>query len=79
MAGSYSFAKTLEYKAKQGLNNNLIVGGNKEVTVMPPGEYRDRFVKAIDSYFLACPGTCVLLSCCLVLIRMWYRQMDDDR
>ncbi|EJD38332.1 hypothetical protein AURDEDRAFT_116536 [Auricularia subglabra TFB-10046 SS5] len=53
--GSYSFAKTLEYKAKQGLNNNLIVGSNKEVTVIPPAEYRDRFVKAIDGYFLACP------------------------
>ncbi|KZV98909.1 hypothetical protein EXIGLDRAFT_641161 [Exidia glandulosa HHB12029] len=53
--GSYSFAKTLEYKAKQGLQNNLIIGSNKEVTVMPPDEYRDRFVKAIDGYFLACP------------------------
>ncbi|KAH7102446.1 hypothetical protein BKA62DRAFT_742949 [Auriculariales sp. MPI-PUGE-AT-0066] len=53
--GSYSFAKTLEYKAKQGLNNNLITSSQKEVTVIPPTEYRDRFVKSIDTYFLACP------------------------
>lgn len=48
--GSYTFAKTLEYKAKQGLN------AGKEVTVIPPIEYQDRFVKALDGYFLACPG-----------------------
>ncbi|KZV92651.1 SAICAR synthase-like protein, partial [Exidia glandulosa HHB12029] len=51
--GSYSFAKTLEYKAKQGLQNNLIIGSNMEVTVMHPDEYRDRFVKAIDGYFFS--------------------------
>lgn len=45
--GSYTFAKTLEYKAKQNIR--------KEVTVIPPNEYRDRFVKAINSYFVACP------------------------
>jgi hypothetical protein len=49
--GSYTFAKTLEYKAKHGLN------AGKEVTVMPPAEYQDRFVSALDGYFLACPGT----------------------
>lgn len=32
--GSCTFAKTLEYKAKQGLNS-----GSKEVTVIPPTEY----------------------------------------
>ena len=48
--GSYTFAKTLEYKAKQGLNSN------KEVTVMPPHEYQERFVNAMDNYFVACPG-----------------------
>ncbi|RPD53925.1 hypothetical protein L226DRAFT_538834 [Lentinus tigrinus ALCF2SS1-7] len=47
--GSYTFAKTLEYKAKQGLNSG------KEVTVVPPNEYQDRFVSAMDDYFLACP------------------------
>jgi len=46
--GSYTFAKTLEYKAKQNIK--------KHVTVVPPNEYRDRFVKAINSYFVACPG-----------------------
>ncbi|KAH9915577.1 uncharacterized protein BXZ73DRAFT_92596 [Epithele typhae] len=47
--GSYTFAKTLEYKAKQGLNSG------KEVTVVPPNEYQDRFVTSMDDYFLACP------------------------
>ncbi|KAI1793644.1 hypothetical protein LXA43DRAFT_999787 [Ganoderma leucocontextum] len=47
--GSYTFAKTLEYKAKQGLNSS------KEVTVVPPNEYQERFVGAMDDYFLACP------------------------
>ncbi|KAH9847776.1 hypothetical protein C2E23DRAFT_847419 [Lenzites betulinus] len=47
--GSYTFAKTLEYKAKQGLNSG------KEVTVVPPNEYQERFVAAMDDYFLACP------------------------
>lgn len=45
--GSYTFAKTLEYKAKQNIR--------KEVTVVPPTAYRDRFVHAINSYFVACP------------------------
>ena len=48
--GSYTFAKTLEYKAKQGLN------AGKEVTVVPPHEYQERFVSAMDEYFLPCPG-----------------------
>lgn len=48
--GSYTFAKTLEYKAKQNLKSG------KEVTVIPPNEYQARFVKAMDGYFLACPG-----------------------
>lgn len=51
--GSYTFAKTLEYKAKQGLN------AGKDVTVIPPAEYQDRFIKALDGYFLACPGTLI--------------------
>lgn len=49
-AGSYTFAKTLEYKAKQNLKSG------KEVTVIPPNEYQARFVNAMDGYFLACPG-----------------------
>lgn len=47
--GSYTFAKTLEYKAKQGLKSG------KEVTVVPPAEYQERFVNALDEYFVACP------------------------
>lgn len=50
MTGSYTFAKTLEYKAKQGLNSG------KEVTVVPPHEYQERFLNAMDNYFVACPG-----------------------
>lgn len=50
--GSYTFAKTLEYKAKQGLNS----GNGKEVTVIPPAEYQERFLSALEKYFLACPG-----------------------
>jgi hypothetical protein len=48
--GSYTFAKTLEYKAKQGLNSG------KQVTVVPPREYQKRFVAAMNDYFLPCPG-----------------------
>ncbi|KAF5320160.1 hypothetical protein D9611_010357 [Ephemerocybe angulata] len=48
--GSYTFAKTIEYKAKQGLQS-----GNKEVTVMPPADYQERFVRALEGYFVACP------------------------
>jgi hypothetical protein len=48
--GSYTFAKTLEYKAKQGLNSG------KQVTVVPPHEYQHRFVKAMNDYFVPCPG-----------------------
>ncbi|KAJ7482736.1 hypothetical protein FB451DRAFT_1129737 [Mycena latifolia] len=58
--GSYTFAKTLEYKAKQGLNSG------KEVTVIPPAEYQERFVSALDGYFLACPDK-------------WSRPMDDTK
>ncbi|KAL0948446.1 hypothetical protein HGRIS_011019 [Hohenbuehelia grisea] len=56
--GSYTFAKTLEYKAKQGLNSG------KDVTVVPPTEYQERFVSALDGYFLACPDK-------------WSQPMDD--
>ncbi|KAI0065116.1 hypothetical protein BV25DRAFT_1799271 [Artomyces pyxidatus] len=48
--GSYTFAKTLEYKAK-GLSGR----DGKDITVIPPHEYQERFVSAMDSYFLACP------------------------
>jgi len=58
--GSYTFAKTLEYKAKHNLN------AGKEVTVVPPHEYQERFVTAMDEYFLACPDK-------------WSRPLDDTR
>jgi 1-phosphatidylinositol-3-phosphate 5-kinase len=50
LTGSYTFAKTLEYKAKQGLNPE------KQVTVVPPHEYQQRFVNAMNDYFPPCPG-----------------------
>lgn len=54
--GSYTFAKTLEYKAKQGFNSG------RETTVIPPHEYQKRFVRAMDDYFIACPGARTLLD-----------------
>ncbi|KAJ7078985.1 hypothetical protein C8R43DRAFT_910254 [Mycena crocata] len=60
--GRYTFAKTLEYKAKQGLNS----GSGKDVTVIPPAEYQERFVSALDGYFVACPDK-------------WSRAMDDTK
>ena len=48
--GSYTFAKTLEYKAKHGLQ------AGKEVTVLPPSEYQERFVNTLADYFVPCPG-----------------------
>ena len=48
--GSYTFSKTLEYKAK-GLSKE-----GKDITVVPPHEYQERLVSALDSYFMACPG-----------------------
>ncbi|KAH8833483.1 hypothetical protein DL96DRAFT_1457068 [Flagelloscypha sp. PMI_526] len=47
--GVYTFAKTLEYKAKQGLNSG------KDVTVIPPTEYQTRFVNSLEGYFVPCP------------------------
>ncbi|CCO33233.1 1-phosphatidylinositol-3-phosphate 5-kinase [Rhizoctonia solani AG-1 IB] len=49
IAWSYTFAKNLENKAKSNLQSG------REVTVVPPAEYQDRFVKAMERYFLACP------------------------
>jgi hypothetical protein len=49
--GSYTFAKTLEYKAKHNLHSG------KNVTVVPPAEYQERFVNTLEDYFVACPGT----------------------
>ncbi|KIY49694.1 hypothetical protein FISHEDRAFT_40949 [Fistulina hepatica ATCC 64428] len=57
--GVYTFAKTLEYKAKQGLAT-----GGKDITVVPPAEYQERFVNAMDKYFVACPDK-------------WWRPPDD--
>lgn len=63
-SGSYTFAKTLEYKAKQGLN------AGKEVTVVPPHEYQERFVGAMDDYFLACPGAQLLYDALLLILML---------
>ncbi|KAI0086047.1 hypothetical protein BDY19DRAFT_996234 [Irpex rosettiformis] len=58
--GSYTFAKTLEYKAKQNLTSG------KEVTVIPPNEYQERFINAMDNYFVACPDK-------------WSKPLDDTK
>ncbi|KAA1470932.1 hypothetical protein DENSPDRAFT_798498 [Dentipellis sp. KUC8613] len=57
--GSYTFAKTLEYKAKQGFLG-------KDITVIPPHEYQERFLNAMDRYFIACPDK-------------WARPHDDTK
>ena len=54
--GSYTFAKTLEYKAK-GLSKE-----GKDITVVPPHEYQERLVSTLDSYFMACPGACACVG-----------------
>lgn len=76
--GSYTFAKTLEYKAKQNLNSG------KEVTVIPPNEYQARFVNAMDGYFLACPGRLKptfrsLTGILTTHTDKWSRAPDDKR
>ncbi len=77
LTGSYTFAKTLEYKAKQGLNSG------KEVTVIPPAEYQERFVNALERYFLPCPGAslsiCTALEYCAnrhLILDKWSQPMD---
>lgn len=69
--GSYTFAKTLEYKAKQGL-----AGTGKDVTVIPPNEYEERFVSSMDSYFVACPGASFFSSPVEVLVVQLRRHID---
>ncbi|KAF8309057.1 hypothetical protein DL93DRAFT_2086239 [Clavulina sp. PMI_390] len=56
--GTYTFAKTLESKAKHGLNS----GKEKEVTVVPPSDYQARFLRAMDRYFISVPGKLVSLA-----------------
>ncbi len=78
LAGSYTFAKTLEYKAKQGLNSG------KEVTVVPPNEYQERFINAMDDYFVACPGKVHDEICRLKCLTQfspdkWSRPLDDTK
>ncbi|KAM6499935.1 hypothetical protein JOM56_005443 [Amanita muscaria] len=77
--GSYTFAKTLEYKAKQGLQSG------KDITVIPPAEYEERFVNAMEGYFIACPGERrnFLVVFFTVVdgsgIDKWSRPLDDRR
>ena len=73
--GSFSLAKTLEWKLKQGINSGLN-SGTKEPTVIPPQDYHERFVKAIETYFLACPGMSVYPFTTVQWIYELTRQMD---
>ncbi|CAG8515932.1 7915_t:CDS:2 [Funneliformis mosseae] len=48
--GAYTLYKKIENRGKT-------IGRNaKEVTVLPPDQYKDRFRDSIDQYFLAVPG-----------------------
>ncbi|KAI9348295.1 hypothetical protein DFJ73DRAFT_625838, partial [Zopfochytrium polystomum] len=50
--GPYTWYRKLESKGKTTLR-----GGREEaVTVIPPDQYADRFVRALDKYFLVVPG-----------------------
>ncbi len=77
LIGSYTLAKTLEYKAKHGLHST------KDVTVIPPAEYEERFVNALEGYFVACPGGCrvyplftnLIVSC----VDKWSKPLDEGR
>ncbi|KAJ3189277.1 hypothetical protein HDU85_002905 [Gaertneriomyces sp. JEL0708] len=51
--GPYTWYKILETRAKTTLNAAL--KGGKDVTVIPPDMYRDRFRKAMDQNFLMVP------------------------
>ena len=78
LVGSYTFAKTLEHKAKQGLN------AGKEVTVVPPQDYQERFMNAMDNYFVACPGEQPRLTQSMYVSHIantdkWSRPLDDTK
>jgi hypothetical protein len=48
--GTYTWYKKIENRGKT-------IGRNpKEVTVIPPDQYKDRFRNSIDQYFSAVPG-----------------------
>ncbi|KNC99530.1 uncharacterized protein SPPG_04921 [Spizellomyces punctatus DAOM BR117] len=51
--GPYTWYKILETRAKTTLNAAL--KGGKDVTVLPPDQYRDRFRKAMEQNFLMVP------------------------
>ena len=78
--GSYTFAKTLEYKAK-GLSKE-----GKDITVVPPHEYQERFVSTLDSYFMACPGAlCMWERVCTFrpdlsfVLDKWTKPVDETK
>jgi hypothetical protein len=52
--GSYTWYKRLETRGKVTLRGSA----GKEVTVIPPVQYGERFRKAMDQYFLMVPGRC---------------------
>ncbi|WVF70562.1 hypothetical protein IAT40_005353 [Kwoniella sp. CBS 6097] len=47
--GSYNLFKTIESRGKMAINRG------KDVTIIPPDQYRDRFENALKHYFIACP------------------------
>ncbi|KAF7727742.1 hypothetical protein EC973_007201 [Apophysomyces ossiformis] len=49
--GTYTWYKKMENKGK-----TTFLQVKKEVTVVPPDQYRERFCREIDNYFIAVPG-----------------------
>ncbi|WVQ97361.1 hypothetical protein IAU59_004473 [Kwoniella sp. CBS 9459] len=47
--GSYNLFKTIESRGKMAINRG------KDVTIIPPDQYRERFENALKHYFIACP------------------------
>lgn len=54
--GAYTWYKKLESKSKSTLQPR------KEVTVVPPDQYKHRFCREVCDYFIAVPGKCALCT-----------------
>ncbi|KAL1916606.1 uncharacterized protein VTP21DRAFT_5797 [Calcarisporiella thermophila] len=58
--GAYTWYKKLESRSKKTLRGN-----GKDVTVIPPEQYKKRFREAMEQYFLAIPDK-------------WFKPLDED-
>ena len=50
--GAFTLAKQLESTSKKALKTS---DGKSNVTILPPAEYAERFVQAMEGYFIGCP------------------------